>query len=212
MAMLLILHIDANAQTYTPVGPQTNVLVTTVTGGGWTECYRDTYDIEMNATTVLSACPGSQLMMACRLTGDSNLILLAQGSRTDVTFDTGENFNVLHTANGTGWYFDDSGNDPGSSWGFVRAGDSVDKNNCDIDDTGANDERLCWHLNPGTGNGGYRCGATENLNSSIAYERIVYMAAGPTTSVPTINEWGMIIFMLLAGLVSVYYLTAVPLR
>jgi len=28
----------------------------------------------------------------------------------------------------------------------------------------------------------------------------------PFTSIPTLNEWGMIIFMVLAGLGSVYYL------
>jgi len=44
---------------------------------------------------------------------------------------------------------------------------------------------------------------TNDTNFAIAEFGI----AGPTpTSVPTMNEWGMIIFILLAGLCSVYYL------
>ena len=46
----------------------------------------------------------------------------------------------LHIANGVGWYFND---DSVFSWGFVRPGDGVRKENCDIAVTGANDERLC---------------------------------------------------------------------
>lgn len=174
---------NVNAQTYLPVGPQTNVPVNTVIGGGWTECYRDTYNIEMNADTVLSDCPGDKLLLSCRQTGSRILTLLAQGDRSDVTFDTGVNFDVLHIANGVGWYFNDT-----YSWGFVRAGDSVFKTQCDIDTSGANDERLCWHL---TGSGGYRCGVTQGLNDSVDFERIVYMPSLPP-AIPTLSEWGMI--------------------
>ena len=39
-------------------------------------------------------------------------------------------------------------------------------------------------------------------------ENVVVTSAprSPTTAVPTLNEWGMIIFMVLVGLMSVYYL------
>ena len=181
-------HLEANAQTYLPVGPQTNVPVDTVTGGGWTECYIDTYNIALDASTVLESCPGSRLMLSCRPTGSSTLTLLAQGDRSDVTFDTGNsNDDVLHVANGVGWYFNNTGLD---SWGFVRAGDSVIKDNCDVDTSGANDERLCWHL----GGGGYRCGATEELNSSESFERIIYTfsASSSLSPIPTLSEWGVI--------------------
>jgi hypothetical protein len=160
----------AGAQTYLPVGPQTNVPVATVTGGGWTECYSDLYNNPMVTDTVLSDCPGDQLMLACRETGSDTLTLLAQGNRSDVIFDTGDNDNVLHIANGVGWYFSEAHR----SWGFVRAGDSVVKAPCDIDTSGANDERLCWHIVPNS-QGGYRCGAVEKLNESTSFERIVYM-------------------------------------
>lgn len=192
---------ESNAQNYLPVGPQTNVPVDTVTGGGWTECFRDLYDNELNAETVLERCPGDLLMLSCRPTGSSTLTLLAQGAREDVTFDTGENSDVTHIANGVGWYFNISA--PGESaagenaWGFVRAGDSVSKTNCDTLESGANDERLCWHLL--IGEGGYRCGATENLNESTAFERIVYTPA-VSRSIPTLSQWGLIAMAGILGL------------
>lgn len=141
---------ESNAQTYLPTGPQTNVPTDVVTEGGWTECFRNTYDIPLDAGFVLEQCTGDLLMLACQPTGSTTLTLLAQAPRVDVTFDTGANDDVTHIANGTGWYFNISApgeNDAGeNAWGFVRAGDSVSKNNCDTDDDGANDERLCWHL------------------------------------------------------------------
>lgn len=195
-------YLEANAQTYLPVGPQTNVPVATVTGGGWTECYKDFYANTMDADTVLSDCPGSRLMLSCRETNSSTLTLLAQGNRSDVTFDTGnDNDDVTHIANGVGWYFN---NTPsgflGGSWGFVRAGDSVLKRNCDVLNSGANDERLCWHV---TREGGFRCGATEFLNSSESWERIVYMAElPPPAPIPTLSEWGLITMAGILGIIG----------
>ncbi|TFG74693.1 MAG: IPTL-CTERM sorting domain-containing protein [Thermodesulfobacteriales bacterium] len=201
--------VDTNAQTYLPVGPQTNVPVATVIGGGWTECYRDLYsNVSLPVNTVLANCSGSQLMLACRQTRSNTLTLLAQGSRSDVTFDTGENNNVTHIANGVGWYFNFiGGNDDDfgqNAWGFVRAGDSVEKNNCDVDSSGANDERLYWHLQDDIG--GYRCGATEDLNDGEeggdSFERIVYMPGAPTAQVPTLSEWGLIAMASILGIVG----------
>ena len=202
--MLTLGYLEANAQPpYLPVGPQTDVPVATVTGGGWTECYRDVYAVHMDVDAVLSDCPGSLLMLSCRETGSDTLTLLAQGNRSDVTFDTGnDNPDETHIANGVGWYFDNSGfDDFGDSWGFVRAGDIVDKDNCDTDDSGAADERLCWHLNDF---GGFRCGVTESLNSSESWERIVYMAEAPpiVTEVPTLSEWGLISMAAILGIVG----------
>lgn len=174
---------NANAQTYLPVGPQVDVPVAVVSTGGWIECYRDTYDNELNAETVLERCPGDLLMLSCRTTGSDTLTLLAQGLRSDVTFDTGVNQDVTHIANGVGWYFANV-----YSWGFVRAGDSVSKNECDTDSSGANDERLCWHL---TDSGGYRCGETQGLNDSVVFERIVYTEK-VSKPIPTLSQWGLI--------------------
>jgi len=181
----ILISYNANAQSYSPVGPQTNVPEDTVTGGGWTECFRDTYDKELDVNTVLANCPGDLLMLSCRPTGTSTLTVLAQGFRSDVTFDTGNNLDVLHVANGVGWFFNNTGRD---SWGFVREGDIVEKDDCDTLTGGANDEKLCWHLDKVYG--GWRCGATQDLNNSDSFERVVYTAS--QTPIPTLSEWGMI--------------------
>ena len=195
-------HYEANAQ-YLPVGPQTNVSVDTVVNGGWTQCFIDTYANEMNPQEVLEQCPENLLMLACRETESGTLMVLAQGNRSDVTFDTGTNSDETHIANGVGWYFNTTGDgDVRDSWGFVRAGDSVDKDECDEDTSGANDERLCWHLE--TPVGGYRCGDVLGLNDSSEYERIVYMSSQslPTTQVPTLSEWGLIALAGILGIVG----------
>lgn len=78
---------------------------------------------------------------------------------------------VTNDYEGISWYFNDTW-----SWGFASLGDSVQKNECDTDSSGKNDQRLCWHLGlttQGVFYGGYRCGVTENLNSSTAYERVL---------------------------------------
>lgn len=207
-ASFVLMSTGAKAQSYLPVGPQTDVPAATVTGGGWTECYRDTYDNELNAETVLARCKGNLLMLSCRVTGSETLTLLAQAPREDVTFDTGENGDETHIANGTGWYFNISAigetNLGQNAWGFVRAGDSVDKDNCDVDTSGANDERLCWHLQ--RTNGGYRCGVAEDLNGSTEFERIVYTAGGTiSASIPTLSEWGLIAMAGILGLAGLLY-------
>jgi len=193
---------ESNAQSYLPIGPQKDVPTDVVTGGGWFECFRNTYDIPLDAESVLERCTGDLLMLSCRPTGSSTLTLLAQAPREDVTFDTGENSDVTHIANGTGWYFNISApgeNDEGeNAWGFVRAGDSVEKNNCDTDSTGADDERLCWHLQ--IGEGGYRCGATEDLNGSTGFERVVYSNSTSAENIPTLSEWGLIAMAGILGL------------
>ncbi len=200
--VLVFISYNANAQSFLPVGPQTNVPVDTVTGGGWTECYHDTYGDHLDADTVLASCPGDLLMLSCRPTGSDTLTLLAQGFRSDVTFDTGVNQDVLHIANGVGWYFNNTGSgEDGDSWGFVRAGDSVEKNNCDVDSSGADDERLCWHLQDNAA--GYRCGATQDIFDD-SYERIVYTAQ-LSRNIPTLSEWGMISTVAGLMLVGVFF-------
>ena len=90
MTIALFSH-ESNAQTYLPVGPQVDVPTNVVTTGGWIECFRDTYNIPLNAEEVLARCPGDRLMLSCRPTGSNTLPLLAQAPREDVTFETGEN-------------------------------------------------------------------------------------------------------------------------
>jgi len=107
------------------------------------------------------------VMVACRQVGAKSINLLAWAPKADVMFDTGNNSDQLHVANGSGWYYNTGGK---TSMGFVAAGDSVQKNNCDTASSGSNDKRLCWHFNAG----GYRCGATTGLNGDAGWERILY--------------------------------------
>lgn len=212
LTLLILIHSEARAQ-YTPFGPQMNVPVATVTNGGWTECYRDTYSNFMNVDQVLADCAGDQLMLACRQTGSPTLMLLAWGNRSDVTFDTGLNLGVTHIANGVGWYFNSG--PPGqalegqNAWGFVTAGQMVNKDNCDFQTPG--NDRLCWHLQEDIG--GYRCGNVgdgdgSDLNSppdGDAYERIVYVLGDvppAAAQVPTLSEWGLIAMAGVLGLVG----------
>jgi len=200
---------EVKAQSYLPVGPQTNVSVFTVTNGGWVECYRDFYVDNLDPSVVLSDCPGDRLMLSCRETGSSTLQLLAQGLREDVTFDTGEDSDTTHIANGVGWYFhegDAGGNS--ESWGFAVAGDPVNKANCDTLLAPNGDERLCWHTIEDQVVGGWRCGLNTFLDNSTGYERIVYMTV-PPRNVPTLSEWGLIA---MAGVLGIIGLLAIRRR
>ena len=155
----------AHAQYY-PSGPQTNVPVASLSG--WTQCYTDLYNNGSTAlATIQAQCSGTYLLMACRLTGDPTLILLAAAPRADVLTDTGTG-NTTHDANGVAWYFNSNW-----SWGFAPAGVAVNRNSCDIA-SGSDTLRLCWHAGSGNINGGWRCGATTGLNASTAYERLVF--------------------------------------
>lgn len=197
----------ASAQpAYLPVGPQTDVPVATVADGGWSQCYLDNYTDQLSADSVLAACTEAHLMLACRTTGSATLSLLAQAPRADVLTPTGTGATSVHTANGSDWYFDNSGSSGdggGASWGFLRQGDVVNKDNCDTagftEPSGA--FKLCWHFNPPTV-GGYRCG---DDTSEDGIERIVYQASAappaPAVAVPALGSGALLLTILgLAGL------------
>jgi hypothetical protein len=156
---------------YMPVGPQINVPALQVVLGGWTSCHTELYNGTGASATILANCNKANLMLACRQVGATNLTLLAQAPRADVTFVTPIDATTVHVANGTAWYFNND-----QSWGFIRPGDLISKTSCDTQ-TGTNPEqRLCWHLGTVTSGilfGGFRCGVTTGLNTSTAWERVV---------------------------------------
>ena len=76
----------------------------------------------------------------------------------------------------------------------------MNKNNCDTDSSGADNERLCWHLL--IGEGGYRCGVTEDLNESTAFERVVYSNVAFSANIPTLSEWGLIVMAGILGIAA----------
>ena len=77
-------------------------------------------------------------------------------------------------SNGVGWYY--NGN---YSWGFAPEGDTINRNQCDVVDSSFGvgidgDKRLCWHTLNNALNSGWRCGRADSLNSSSAYERVIF--------------------------------------
>jgi hypothetical protein len=162
---------DGGGTTYLPNGPQQNVPVASLTG--WSLCYSDTYDQNMQAqvSTIQASCTGSRILMACRQHNSTTITLLAQGLRTDVFTDTGAANNSGHSDGKVLWYFD-----PNYSWGFATPGDTLSLGQCDTGNDGpaAGTDRLCWHTI--NASGGYRCGTTINLNTDATWDRLIYQA------------------------------------
>src|SRR6185437_1301654 len=75
---------------YGPTGVQTNLPISTVTAGGWTQCYLDTYNVDLPVATITGTdCTKAKLMLACRAAGATTLLTAAWAPRADVLFDTG---------------------------------------------------------------------------------------------------------------------------
>lgn len=196
LAALAVSAPAAVAADYLPVGPQLNVAVSTVTSGGWQLCYSAPMSTFLGyiAQSALSACTGSNIMLAGRVTGSSTLLVLAQAPKADVFFDTGYNTGVTHQANGSEWY-----NANIYSWGFAPAGATVNKDPCDIT---AGSGRMC--INTNNNNGGYRINDLVRLNSSDGYEKLVYSFVGGSSesgegsgggggAVPEPGSWALMI-------------------
>ena len=153
---------------FSPYGPQLDVPVTSVTSGGWRECfkqaYRDSFDSNIVTSIMESYCKGSDIMLACRKENFASIQLLAWAPRSCVfTNTTGTSGSVTTNCQGTEWYFSKS-----YSWGFAAGGDTVSKSSCDKASSGSPNKRLCFHTDGSTG---YRCG---NTGSSSSYELLIF--------------------------------------
>jgi hypothetical protein len=171
MSTLVTIMMTAAAQAspiYNPVGPQTNVPLATVTGGGWTQCYAATMATTIGnaGENVLNLCVGDLLMMAGRVTNTNRFLVLAEAPRADTIFDTG-NTSVTHLANGSNWWYSDFW-----SWGFTAAGDTVENNECDVSDSPTS---MCLHTLASTG--GFRINNIYGLNDSVDYEKVFFVAS-----------------------------------
>lgn len=182
------------AQSYAPFGPQTDVPKSTVTGGGWTECYSAPYSQSTleDLGAIQAACDGDHIMLACAPTGSDTLTLLSEATASEVFTDSGGGETDSHVANGAQWYFHYEGTDNiFGSWGFAEAGDTLLRDSCDVASGVHPELRLCWHLDSG---GGYRCGTTDSLNDSTEWTKYVYTAA---PEVPTVAPWQLVVLALL---------------
>jgi hypothetical protein len=153
-----------------PVGKgiQQNLSLTSLQGGGWTVCYRDTYTGGAPIFTILAGCTGKYMMLACRADGTTDALALAAADQRSVV-TTPDATSNHHVANGVGWYFNDM-----LSWGFFPASETVNLDPCDFD-TGTQtmkDQRLCWHAVEGVISPGYRCG-NNDLSTSSIWQRLV---------------------------------------
>lgn len=144
--------------------------------GGWTQCYSEPYgQSTTRISDVKTACSGSLVMLACRLSGSSTLQLAAYAPRDDVFYDTGST-NTPHSANGVGWYFSSK-----VSWGFAPDGGAINRSSCDVTDSSLGpgvdgDKRLCWHTSDDKITGGWRCGRNDALNTDGMFERLMFTA------------------------------------
>jgi hypothetical protein len=182
---LIAISTPAAAADYLPVGPQSNVPISTVTGGGWTLCYQSTFATPFgtSASTTLAGCGGDLLLLAGRATGSDTLLELAYASKADALFDTGAADNdIFHNANGSDWFYADNW-----SWGFKTPGTDFTKNQCDTTPPNGN---VCLHTFDWVG--GYSINTTGGLNGSNAYERLVFTAFSGG-AVPEPSTWAMML-------------------
>jgi len=166
---------------YYPSGPQENVAKSTVTNGGWTQCWSGSYGTGGTANDALSfiqsSCTGRYLMYTgWENSSPNNLILLAAAPRSDVFRETLKDTPGL--SNGTYWYYL-----PGTSIGFSAYPD-INQTPCDDPqtETETDTKRLCWHayadsshLSEGWRLGSiYRLGYTGDSQDGNLYTRAIY--------------------------------------
>lgn len=189
-ATIAMSGVAANAATYNPVGPQNDVLVTDVLGGGWSIIYQDLYSQNTDIDNIFAGA-GSMIMLASRQVGADRFDLLATvSSALFIPLQTAPNATVL--SNGSEWYKN------GFSMGFANAGDPITQNSADTNGTGNTDQRMSWHTNftgwaPGQNindpaewlSNGWRTGTNTGLNFDSGWERFVLTKdAVPAIPVP----------------------------
>ncbi len=181
-AALLALAAPAVAASYMPTGPQLNVNIATVTGGGWTLCYSALMATPFGeqASVTLANCSGSRVMLAGRETGSDTLLVLSQTVWADAFADTGaDDNNVFTNSNGSDWFYSDNW-----SWGFKLPGHSFTKFQCDYF---AQTPSMCVHTLASAG--GFSINDITYLNDSTDYEKLVFVAS----DIPEPATWALLI-------------------
>lgn len=183
---------------YYPTGPQTNVAVSSISGGGWTRCYSETYAAALpSLETLRNQCQGEYVLYAGGSAADtSNLLLLAAGQRsvvfagTNLLFAVQNNLGPGQLSNGTYFYGQNNlsvGFTPNSTVKLQQADvcSSTFGDPCFAPDNGS--ERLSWHGN-NMNEGGWRIGTSTNLNTSTAFIKQIWVSNGATpVSMPLVQ-------------------------
>lgn len=168
-----------------PFGVQNDVAVSTVTGWGWTQIYRDTYgapgccsSTDGIAVSSMFAGHGNYVIIGGIAHGSSTIDVMAAVSWAD--FITYTPIDTTHAANGALWY------NNGFSLGFAGLGDVIQQSSADVAGPGERD-RLSWHTTDPLGAqdpsvlaaniwGGWRSGDNLGLNDSADWDRIIFTA------------------------------------
>ena len=156
-------------------GIMTNLAVSDVVTGGFTQCFSDTYNIPFGnsaSTTITATCTEPVLLVACMPVGSNTLTDAAMANSTDIFIQDPATTTASHVANGTQWYNSDA-----YSFGYAPLGATINRSSCDIGVPQDSDQRLCWHTSNSFG--GFRCGSTQFLNNSTSWVRVVYQRPGP---------------------------------
>lgn len=147
------------------IGPQQDVSIGGLTLGGFAVCHTETYATRFDAAAVREACPGATWIVGCRRTnGGDSLTVAAMGVQATIFEPVPNERDGAQVHNSAQWYYGEN-----YSFGFAPEGVGLNRNTCDT----AGDQgelRLCWHTIDA---GGWRCGATTQLNNSEAWERVI---------------------------------------
>ncbi len=157
-------------------GVQNDLPLADVIAGGFEVCFTDLYGADLDTATMMQACDGAVLMVACRQVGQDNLQVAAMGLNEEVFTVVPNEREASHDHNGVQWYYGED-----YSMGFANVGQTLARNQCDVNDEDAA-TRLCWHTVGAVG--GYRCGATEGLNNNNDWERLVLHRGGDLPEPP----------------------------
>lgn len=148
-------------------GVQQNMPVDLIEARGFRRCFTEGYEGRVPIDDVLRRCGGDDLLLGCRAAGEGLLRVAAEGQLAEVIHDVGADPLASHAHNQAQWYFNEA-----TSWGFAPIGASVNRRSCDIDDL-RSDRRMCWHVQDGRVQPGYRCGANPVFEAD--FERVIYV-------------------------------------
>lgn len=166
----------AEEPSYYPTGPQANINLESVTSGGWTLCFSETWaQTGTSVNQIKEDCAGDYIILTGRAIGSTNLDLLAAAPFDAVFQETVEN--TPHLSNGSWWYFT-----TGWSMGFANR-EIIEQNSCDVANNEVGELGFCWHLDPAGDpsdslmDNGYQMNGIR-LNSGTEYLREIYVSGG----------------------------------